>query len=348
MRKTIGWVVVSCAAFACSSGGTTSTSSVDGGSSSGSSGDDGGATTAAQACTDRATAYCARLQSCAPGRLQQDFGDLGTCQTRTAASCNAVLAIPGNGNTPAKVEACVQAYPGWACTDFLNTENIPTACVQATGAAATGAPCGAAGQCQSGFCSIAPGSLCGTCAAAPQAGDSCAQLTSCGQTLLCTTDTQTCVAWAAQGGACGKGAPCGAGLSCVGSNATQGVQGTCQTAVAQSGATCDPTQQTGPGCDRNQGLTCNTQSKQCATLSYNAGGGPCGTNDVNAQTALCADNGVCTGATGSTTPGTCTAAAADGSACDLQNGPGCLQNSRCVAGDAGTAGTCQLPSASCQ
>ena len=329
------WIVLGVALTACSSSTTTGTG--DGG---------GGGISAQQACQDEAHARCTRYQSCAPGRVAIQYGDEGTCESRYAANCVTALSAPSNGNTPTLAEGCGQAFAVWDCTDFLNDANIPAACAQATGSIATGTACSFAGQCQTGFCAIPPSASCGVCAAPPSAGDSCAQLSTCGPGLVCTTDTQTCVALAAQGATCGKGAPCGAGLSCVGSQPANDVAGTCQPAGAQAGAACDPTVQTSAGCDRNQLLACNTQTKQCAALTVAAAGQPCGTNDVNDQTAFCSSNGVCS-STAANMPGTCTAAAADGAACDTQNGPGCMLLSRCVVSGSGTAGTCQVSPATC-
>jgi hypothetical protein len=231
---------------------------------------------------------------------------------------------------------------------MLNDANIPVPCTRKTGTVANGAACAVPGQCQSGFCAILPTSACGVCAPQPAAGDSCAQVSTCGPGLVCTTDTQTCVVLGGQGAPCGMGAPCGAGLSCVGANASQGTLGMCLPAVAQAGATCDPTGQAAAGCDRNQLLTCNTQMKQCAALTVAAAGQPCGTNDVANQTALCSANGVCTGASAGM-PGSCTAAAADGSPCDTQVGPGCMTLSRCItSSDASTTGTCEVAASTCQ
>src|SRR5262249_40194972 len=144
---------------------------------------------------------------------------------------------------------------GWACADFLNGTNTPSACAQPTGTIARGQPCSFPGQCQTGFCAIPPGSACGLCAPVPAAGASCAELTSCGQGLECSSDTKACVVPATTvGAACGPGQPCGVGLSCVGAGTGTG---TCQTSVTQAGAACDPTTQTGAGCDRNSGLVCN-------------------------------------------------------------------------------------------
>jgi hypothetical protein len=341
MFKRIAAVGVGlCLVAACS--GSTSSGSPDGGgtgSSGGGSGSGGGGTTVAQAAADRANAYCAKLSTCAPEAIQRDYGSQATCVTRYTAYELSALNAPSTGNTPETSEACTAAYAGWACTDFLDAQNIPAACVQKTGGIATGSACAFSGQCQTGFCAIAPHTLCGVCATVPAAGDSCATQ-GCGQGLSCTSDTQTCVVLGTTGATCGKGYLCGDDFVCVGANTTTGVTGTCQPAVATAGAACDPENKTGPGCDHAQLLTCNTQSKTCAALTMAAGGQPCGTNVVDDQTAICAAEGTCTGAT-STAAGTCTASAADGQACDTANGPACLSLSVCVVTeDGGTAGTC--------
>jgi phospholipase C len=320
------WLVAAAVGVGCGSGSTSSTLSADG------------------SCADVAHARCARLLECSPTVTQIRYGDEATCEAREQQSCAHALAAPGNGNNPMHTEACAQAIPGWACTDFLNGTSTPAACAQATGSVASGQPCAFPGQCQSGFCAIAPGDACGTCAAAPHAGTPCARLTSCGSGLVCTSDTRTCEALATSVGApCGRGAPCGAGLSCVGASASAG--GTCQSAAAQAGASCDPTLKTGAGCDRDAGLACNSQSLTCAPATVAAAGQACG--DVGDQTAFCAAGATCAGA-GAGHPGTCTAEAADGAACDPE-GPTCQPLARCVAGsDAGGGGTCRMnDAASC-
>jgi hypothetical protein len=335
MIGRVAWAAIAVLATACSS------SSGGGVAGDGGGGDVGNGLSVSQACTDRATQYCSRLAACSQERVQQLYGDQPTCVSRQTANCTASLGAPSTGSTPETVEACSQAYAAWDCGDFLSGLNTPSACVQKTGSLATGSPCAAPAQCQTGFCAIVPGASCGVCAATPASGASCAQLTTCGQGMDCTSDTQTCVVEGGQGATCGKGAPCAELFSCQGANDSKGVTGTCQSSLTQPGATCDSTQQTTPACDRNALLTCNTQSKTCSTLVLAAGGQPCGTNDVNDQTAVCSANGVCTGAS-TGTPGTCTAAAADGAECDLTNGPGCMELARCiVTSDGGTAGTCQ-------
>jgi hypothetical protein len=297
--------------------------------------------TAAQACTDNVHQRCTRLQTCSSTTVLIRYGSESACESGEMSSCLATLAEPSNGKTPASVEACAQAYAGWDCTDYLNGDNAPTPCQQQTGSFAVGTVCAVAGQCQTGFCATAPGASCGTCTALPAAGASCAQLTSCGAGLTCTSDTQTCVALGVYAAACGTGAPCGAGLSCVGADGTTHTLGTCQLAIETSGTTCDPSLKTGAGCDRNASLVCNGTSKTCQPVVLAAAGQPCG--DVNDQSAYCLAAGVCTGASGST-PGTCTAAVADGAACDAASGTACMTPGRCVldSSDGGTAGTCQV------
>lgn len=327
MVKVATWLLVGSLLMACS-GKSFDVGGTDGGSF-------------AQSCTDRATQFCARLATCSPGRLQTDWGDQPTCVSRQTENCNSSVALSGTGNTATSVEACAQAFAGWACGDFLDDTNVPQACQQVTGSMASGAACQAPGQCTTGFCAIVPGAECGVCAAAPVAGDSCAALTTCGQGLDCTTDTHVCVVLGGSGAACGKGAPCGALFDCVGSDSATGAMGTCQTSISTSGTTCDPDSKTGPACDRNSLLACNTQTKQCAAMTIATGGQPCGTNVVMDQTVLCSAHGTCASAT-STAAGTCTAAAADGAACDLVDGPPCLDNSRCIeTSDASSVGTCQ-------
>jgi hypothetical protein len=307
--------VAAVADASCGSGGTT------------------GNLTADMACADVAHAGCTRLLACSATALQVRYGDEKTCEMREEQSCIKALAAPGNGNDATHTEACAQDIPAWACPDYLNGANTPAGCTQQAGTGATGESCAFPGQCQSGFCAVAPGIGCGICAPRPTVGAACAGLTTCGQGLICTSDTQTCVTFATTVAApCGPGAPCGAGLSCIG--ATGLAMGTCRPSATQAGATCDPTLKTGPGCDRNAGLVCNSHSKECAPATVAVTKGSCGV--VDNQTVFCAASGSCKN-------GICVAAAADGAACDTANGPGCEQLARCIVGSgSGTAGTCHM------
>ena len=304
-------------------------------------GADGSTLTDDQACGDNARAHCLRIEACSAEQMTTVYGDEGTCETRLKLLCLNSLAAPSAGNDAQKSEACALAYPSWSCTDYLDVTNPPAACAQAKGGLASGQPCGSPGQCQTGFCAIAPGSACGVCAPVPQPGASCAALTTCGQLLFCDAVSQLCTGFAPSGGACTRTQPCGAGLFCVGSTAT--TSGVCQPAVEQAGASCDPTGKTGAGCDRLAGLTCNSGTSQCATIQFAATGQACGT--VSNQVGLCASAGTCMAAAGADASAgeTCVPTAPDGAACNLVTGPFCRSPARCItSGDSGTEGTCQF------
>ncbi len=296
-----------------------------------------------QACGDDAHAMCTRMQTCTPAYLQTTYGDEATCETRAKAQCVAAHGAPSSGRTAALTEGCAQAYPNYACVDYRNKTNIPASCQQVTGAAANGAACEFAAQCTTGYCAITPGSACGTCANMPKDGDSCGALTSCGPTLVCTSDTLVCTTYAASGQACGMGKPCGAGLSCVAAGGA-GTAGTCQTAGAQVGAACDGNAKTAPNCDFAIGLYCNG-NRQCATTTYEGAGMPCG-YDASSGTLVECTAGACEGNDASQhVLGQCAGRASDNGACTVGDGgastanSGCIPSSRCVVSSS-TTGTC--------
>lgn len=306
--------------------------------------EDGGGISADQACGDNAHYHCLELQACSGELLVTDYGDEGTCETRLKLACLNSLAAPSTGNTPERTEACAQAYRSEPCTDYLD-DNPPAACIEATGSIANGSGCAMPGQCQTGFCAIAPGAMCGVCAPVPQRGDPCGAITTCGQLLACDTGAEQCSTFATSGTACNRAQLCGAGLYCVGATST--ASGLCQPAVEKLAATCDPLGKTGPGCDRLAGLTCNSVSDQCETIQFVAPGQACG-SDVGGQLALCSGAGTCSAPIGADAAAgeTCSATAADGAACNLVSGPFCREPARCILNsDAGTLGTCQFPNA---
>lgn len=323
-----------------------------GASVSSSSSTDAGSETVDQACGDDAHAMCGRMQACTPASLQTSYGDEGTCEARVKAQCVAAHGAPSSGRTVALTEGCAQAYPGYACADYRDKTNIPASCQQVTGAVASGAACEFAAQCMTGYYAILPGSACGACANAPKDGDSCAAITSCGSTLVCTSDTLVCTTYAAAGQACGIGKSCGAGLSCVAPGGT-GTAGTCQAAGAQLGAACDGTAKTAPNCDFAIGLYCNGK-KQCATTTYAAAGMPCGYDALSGTLVECTA-GACEGADANQhVLGRCAARASDDGACTIGDGgastanKGCIPSSRCVV-SSGATGTCHaVASDSCQ
>jgi hypothetical protein len=294
---------------------------------------------ALQACTDYANARCNHLLACSQTAIQTRYGDVSVCVSSLRQMCMNAVAAPSSGSSAAGEEACAMHISDWTCNDQINSTNAPSQCQQVKGALAIGATCALSAQCQTGFCAIVPGAACGVCATAPKMGDSCANLTTCGEGVGCVLNA--CADYATIGAQCSAQVPCGAGLACVG--ATGMMPGTCQTAVATPGAQCVSS---GAGCDYWAGLTCNSQSQQCETLMVVDPGGQCGY--VNLQGTGCLD-GVCVGNLGNV-PGTCSQYGAVGGSCDLINGPPCFSPLRCILnGDGGTSGTCEFPDATrCQ
>jgi hypothetical protein len=313
--------------------GSTSSKSVDGG-------DDAGPTIQ-QACSDIAQAECTKRMSCSGGdSITRVFGTMENCVAREMLSCTNGLTAPQTGNSPGLVEQCVAAFATYSCADFFN-DNPPAVCA-ATGPRATGAACAFNGQCASGYCAEIKNASCGTCQAPPSSGASC-DGTSCGHDQACVQATTMCEAEGALNGSCDANDPCGYGLSCVGDVASTSTPGTCQAVGETAGAACGGTM---PGCDGTSGLFCGgtAGAKTCMTISYVGDGVACG-DLTSTSHAECIAGGcyTSTGPAGSGQTGTCKADTADGTACDIVLGPGCVTPSRCVINGDGSAGTCTIP-----
>lgn len=294
-----------------------------------------------QACAASAKARCQRRDACTNNLSNVvQFGDEATCEAREKLGCIASLGAPGTGATPATVDGCTSAIPSESCTDLLDN-NPPPACLPAIGKGAAGASCLFDAECQSTYCAVQKGSACGTCAALPKAGDSCSATGGCGRNLACPSSTEVCVTRAGLSGPCNAGNPCAHGLMCVG--ATKTAMGTCQNAAQTVGASCDPKQKTLPGCDKDLGLFCDPTTMKCSNAAPAKAGEPCG--ELSSGVAYCTGGATCQLAAG-TKAGTCLAAAADGAACDPNNGPFCQTPAHCVVAEGGTQGTCRLPDAS--
>jgi hypothetical protein len=305
------------------------------GAAPGNRGDGGSGTSAAKACADVSKARCQRNDACTNSVANKvKFGDEATCETRDTSSCTIALSAAGTGTTPDFLVACAAAVTAQSCADYLTGKTI-TACQTPAGKGALGSACAYPAQCDSTYCAVPKGAACGTCAAVPKAGDSCAAEDGCGPGFDCTKDTSICVVPAAQGGACGKGNPCAAGLSCVG--ATRLKQGSCMPA-GQASAVCDPTEQTAPACDRSLGLYCDGATMKCAAAALVGPGDPCGI--VPPGFAVCLGGASCEIPAGKTS-GNCAAIIADGAPCDTAKGPGCLAPARCIVTGGATVGTCK-------
>jgi hypothetical protein len=291
------------------------------------------------ACKAVVAARCQRLAACSTADMTKRWTDEMTCEARQLIQCDASLAGKDTGATATSVNACATAIPTESCPQFLGVDPAE-ACLPATGTRAIGAACEYNGQCQSTFCATASTALCGTCAPVPAAGDSCAN-NGCGPTMSCVTATMTCQVPVAAQGSCSADLPCAVGYACVGANAQTGVMGTCTAEVETMGGTCDAKRATGPDCDPDAGLACNSTTNMCVAQPIVAAGQTCG--NVNGVGTRCLAGATCVRATGAAT-GTCIAPAADGAACDTVAGPGCLYPAKCVvASSGGTAGTCELP-----
>ncbi len=353
-----------CTARGSSSVGTGGGGSGEGGGSTTGSGGAGGSggsgPSAEQACADLAKASCDKRDACSMGFLiTRAFGDLGACVTRTTALCLSSLAAPGTSQTPAKLEACVAAHPGFSCVDFFNG-TPPADCVPSAGELPQGAACVTSAQCASTYCAVSQTEVCGSCQPLPVVGASCAVQTDCGRELGCArvvnAPSGVCAPWVSQGGACLNGEkPCKAGLSCVGEDPVGKTDGACQPAGAAAGTACDGSRKTMAGCDANLGLAC-VPAKQgspigtCQALQIVVAGATCGEIGGKPPTgfSVCKASALCQKAAPADPTGTCVVAAADGSPCDIDpaKGPPCLAPTKCVIkGGAGTAGTCTLSDA---
>ncbi len=290
------------------------------------------AVTADQACADFAQAACGRISACEPWILQFQYGDAATCQARLKLSCTLGANAAGLTDEVATLVACTQAIGALACPDIV-VGNTPAACRPMMGTRMNGLACANAGQCTSLYCAQPKGGGCGVCGPAPKAGDSCANLASCGDGLLCADDG-TCQPPVAQNGACDGGHPCGAQLTCVGAAKS----GTCQPVLAP-GANCDNTFVTTARCDFLQGLFCKTAPMStmgtCAVIGLAKTGEPCGL--VNGGATICQAGGHCMLTQMNPPVGTCIAPAADGTACDPQKGPECLTPAVCA------GNVCRIP-----
>jgi len=296
------------------------------------------------ACSDLAEVRCARQVSCSNGSiLSRIYGDLATCQTRLADSCNADRMAPSTGETPSKIESCVIAYGDISCADLF-ANNLPAACVF-LGKRPMGAGCSFGVQCASGFCSGDKTSACGHCGPPPAAGASCLS-SNCADGQTCVSRTSMCQEVPASGMPCDiNSLPCGSDLYCAGNS--DGAKGSCMPALQSGGAPCGGPL---PGCDSQLGLSCGgiTSARSCGADVYAGDGQPCGPL-TDGTTAVCAAGGECYSPSGvalSGVIGTCKAAAADGQPCDAVFGPPCLTPARCIfSGDAGTSGVCVLVAA---
>lgn len=292
-----------------------------------------------RACDGEARALCEKFDTCQEGGVRLSYGTMDVCIERSRIECRARLTAPGVGDTPAADAACGEAVRVGTCADYLN-QAIAT-CLPLAGRGAIGTSCAFHTQCASAFCARAPRAACGVCSAVPRAGDPCA-MQECAAGQSCN-EKGICQPLSQERGPCSTGADCLYGHQCASASTVPGATSrTCVPAVATESSSCDPV--VGPQCDFNRGLSCERTAagSRCTRFVAAEAGQPCGT--LSGRPALCVAGAICV-TTGAGAAPTCRPVAADGAACDLAAGTGCLYPARCVGTGPGTAGTCTLPSA---
>jgi len=279
-----------------------------------------------EACAMFATAFCGRLQTCAPFVGQIWYGDRTTCETRAALGCMLDFDVTDTNHTTTDMVACAHDATTATCSDLV-ANMLPSSCQIKPGVRLDGQVCGSSWQCMSTHCEKTTGD-CGVCAPRAAAGGACMVDEGCTNGLVCAA--MKCVAPVGLGVACGDGAPCRADLFCsMVSQMCEMPRGVGQSCNMDSNA-----------CDGKNGVGCNPFNNQCATVAAAKGGSACGI--VNNTLTLCIVNNTCNGLSliPLSTMGTCPNPAADGQACtDTVH---CMAPANCV------GGLCRLPSsASC-
>jgi hypothetical protein len=278
-------------------------------------------------CEPFAAQYCQRLSACSSIYLLAVYGDMKVCQDRIAIDCRTEVVLPGLD--PTAVGTCQAALAGASCEDLF-AGRIP-AC-QRKGTLAMDAPCGAHGQCASGFCRMPETSFCGKCAPRGAEGATCDTTESCQFPLLCS-EAGRCVTAAAEGDLCNETRPCrpGGALFCAADNS-------CKRRSAE-GKACNASA-TAPRQPCEVGYTCRPSANgTCRAYQFAATGARCGLPSTGGGTVvLCRGSGSCV-------QDTCRPPGLDGEACTaspLGDSGGCLPPSLCL------AGRCKLPDpASC-
>ena len=279
----------------------------------------GSSVTPDKACTDAAAQLCTQLQNCAAPLVTTQYGDVATCQARAKLTCLPALMAPMTSANPDKLDQCATATSMLTCNQLF-TRDTPEICKPLPGKLADGSACGDDGQCTSTYCKKPANEVCGVCGARAAAGGACALDADCDYKLTCAMSV--CVAPGAVGASCDGGHPCAPPNVCKAALCT---------APVGAGMACDPVVK---DCDATKGLYCDPTTRVCALATFAAAGAPCGY--VNGAFVGCAAAGHCKLATASLM-GTCLAAAADGAACDITNGPECTAPAQCI------GSVCKLP-----
>jgi hypothetical protein len=287
-----------------------------------------------QACAAYAKATCTQANTCTPFTTAVNFGDESTCEQREILGCMPLLGIHGSTLTPAALQACAQAVMGETCVQYLDNHQ-PAAC-NFQGTLAAGAACGTGSQCQSGYCKLATGSSCGTCATRTS---TCTTDPDCPSDQLCASGQ--CITPVSPPGMCNnKSQLCVRTLVCLGEQENDGGLGGCGPA-GTVGAPC----QDAEDCAGGNGIVCDVAHQMCVAALKATTGQMCGI--VNGSLVYCTAGSVCADLmkvndAGAPVEGTCHQPAADGAPCGM--GIGCTLPAVCS-----SKFTCTLPNpGSCQ
>lgn len=291
---------------------------------------------------------------------------------RYQRSCDAVLAAPGTGVTPAVLDQCAAALRAQCGDDDACEELIESV----RGTLADGTPCDddtqcASGECKKDFTSQSSGPRCGTCAPEVKIGEPCPN-GGCVVGAVCasspgTSSESVCVALrtANEGESCGSASGteavrCAKGLYCRYETTSAGApNGTCERPLAEGSACgeadgqyarcappftcvsgrCGRLLGSGQACtdssDCASGLGCDPSANTCAAIVWGANGAVCDDNLRRCDRGFCART---TGSSGTSETGTCVDYIADGQPCDETKS----NEQRCDIGADCRDGTCQF------
>jgi hypothetical protein len=283
----------------------------------------GAAVGEARACADYAAKSCMAAQRCEPGLVQFEYpGDLAKCVSALQLACQASVAAPGTGATPAMFQQCGDAVAAMSCDQYLSNASDP-ACRFHGGTIANGGACGDSWQCANGRCaSTIGGVVCGACVAQVALGGPCLDI-ECADGLVCSASapgstTRVC-SQPVQ-----AGAPCFDSNVCPGNTHCGAATGSCDP-LPGVGETCDIKSMF---CDLSQSLLlCDPYQGVCQAPAGPVASGACGWTSTTTPYLQC--DGYCAINPGSNA-GTCFSEVAEGQTCTSADI--CAVNLQCQGG----------------
>jgi hypothetical protein len=293
----------------------------------------------ALACQQYGSAFCAKLEACAPRTFARDHASLAACQSSTERTCRESLTLPGQMMTLASLSSCIRGVEMFTCQA---RPSLPPACPAGRGNLAEGNPCRQTSQCRrTHYCRIPTGMECGLCHPPLPAGAECTSSDLCEPGSRCVLPGngpigQCLGSMKLRGQGCSPFDQCEPGTLCTAGTCTEPTREpapppTAPPPPANLGEDCSRV-----SCDsRQDGLYCNRLTSICEPmLPLAMPGQPCGTLvDGSGGIVYCTPGTSCVGRQGLTR--TCEADLPTGAACQPTLGPRCARPATCV------SGTCQ-------